>query len=279
MILLDSIYEKNLNYLSDKKYLLSSGKLHKIIKRVNQLCNLSIPKINTLDWKYHPLTQIGLYAVIVKTCEDENWATINELKDIIYDLTDLTGESVMAYYLAKENLDKLQMIKDNMALSKGDYPLQIALKIGKDDQFIQRLIDEGIGTNFDGENEKSDQGFDKPLPIHIAVKKNRSELVGKLITNCYGNPVAPIQYFSKKMNLKLSLIALAVVKGHKECLDEIYLLGIEKLSAIRVGDQKWTLLHLVVKARQLDMLNYLFIKYSNDMKDLLDDPDDEGKLP
>ena len=262
---------KNLPFQFDPKYLLPPKKLNDTIREISKKFSLAISEVNSLSLKDRASKQQLCFDTVVNCCENDNWTAIAELKQFIIELIDLQGHSLIAYFIEKENLQHVTKLKEAFP-SCIEQPLQTALKLSKGDAFIQTLIDTELG-------KKVDYLIGQPLPIHIAVKKNRSPFIEQLIPKFRGNAVAPIHYYSKKRKLQLSLVALAVVKGHIESLDEIFKLGIEIFSAIRVGNQKWSLLHLAVHGNQINMLKHLFNNYACEIKCLLNVPDEEGKTP
>lgn len=230
-----------------------------------------------------PVLQTYCFSFLLGMCEKEDWNSLEKVKGVVDGLTDLEGNTVFIKYIKEGDeehcLKKIEGILEQKGLAHSlanshlEEILLVALKVDRSDCFINALLDKNcvkiLSTDHKGR-----------IPIHIAVKRNRVELLEKLMPKTLsGNVLPQIPYSSRKHKVNLCPIALAVQKGHIESLDKLVKLSRISFTEIRIGPDNMTVLHWVILMGQSRMLEHLLTKYPDQVRSLIDLRDGIGRPP
>lgn len=136
-----------------------------------------------------------------------------------------------------------------------------AITEGKDWKFIKRLIDNGKGSLNDVDRKGR-------LPIHMAVKMNRVDLIKRLLPR---NDVRDTKGFSP--------LSVAVKRGHLDCVIKILSINNQNIEKLVEGPSRETLLHMAIRKSQAQMLKFLVTRYIVQSQQLFDIRNIDGHTP
>ena len=271
-------------YFKSGKYLLEMDRLEEIAVSLMEVAGgVVYPESPTRGE-----LQQYCFTVLLGLCKEENWESVKKVQAVIQGLTDSEGRTILSIYVkdclsksSKKNCipkgeeDKVQKIVNEglaSALSRGETPLHTAVKLELNFKGIKRALKRGYATPLDRDAKGR-------LPIHLAVKKGRSDLIAILSPALNKKKVLRIIYYSQKQHLDLCPYSQAVLRGDTRCLDVLKKIVDEDFVEMRVGFDQLNILHLAIAEHQYAILEHLLNVYFDETKFLLNARDRNGCTP